>query len=512
MDANADPMIVQPRRPAPWGLALPPVALLLLLVVGAFRGYSGEVMTIWVLGTVTLALGLVPIAINNSLPRGRGHVLIGFLALIYAAYFGMPALVRYAPEGGNAVPGSMGDQFVVAADVVNAQWIALLGLVALLIAYVNPLLGSALRRLPPLRHDWPTSTTTIVATGMLAVGWAFTLVLAGAASESGLGSGFSSTLSSAQLFALILLVREWEVRRNRGMLIALAILVPIATLFGALTGSKREALNAVAIVVITRMVIKETIGWKWVVLGVLGIAILYPFNRYYQDYLIGGARTSAVEALANPVRIVTSLSRFVAEASIGDLLEEGLDATALRIDGLGVTSVIVRETPQIVPYQNGRTVALIFIAPIPRALWPGKPDFTVGQWVTDAYSHGLDTRTAPTQVGELYFNFGWLGVLGGMLVLGTLIRVMSETMTGERATAASMLVAIVVLYYFCTKFESAIAKQYANVLFAVVPLLLLHGGLRALGMTEDRGLAEGNDEARPAASAGDRPLAVGLPE
>ena len=85
-------------------------------------------------------------------------------------------------------------------------------------------------------------------------------------------------------------------------------------------------------------------------------------------------------------------------------------------------------------------------------------------------------------------------------------------MTGERATAASMLVAIVVLYYFCTKFESAIAKQYANVLFAVVPLLLLHGGLRALGMTEDRGLAEGNDEARPAASAGDRPLAVGLPE
>ncbi|MCR9095933.1 MAG: O-antigen polysaccharide polymerase Wzy family protein [bacterium] len=511
MDANDAPMLARERRPALWGLGLPPIVLFVLLIIGAARGYSGDVMTIWVLGTVTLSLGLIPIAVNNSLPRGRGHVLIAFLALIYGGYFGMPALVRYAPEGGNAVPGSMGDQFVVAQDVVSAQWIALMGLVALLLAYANPALGAAIRRLPPLRHDWPTGTTTAVATGMLVVGWAFTVVLAAAASSSGLGSGFSSTLSSAQLFALILLVREWELRRNRGMLIALLVLVPIATIFGALTGSKREALNAVAIVVITRMVIKETIGWRWVVLGVLGIAILYPFNRYYQDYLIGGARTSAVEALADPGRIVNSLSRFVAESNVFDLLEEGLDATALRIDGLGVTSVIVRETPGLVPYQNGRTIALIFVAPIPRAIWPDKPEFTVGQWVTDTYSHGLDTRTAPTQIGELYFNFGWVGVLVGMLVLGSLMRVMSEALTGEHATAASMLVSIVVIYYFCTKFESAIAKQYSNVLFAVVPLILVHAAIRILGMSEERSLVRGSTGSSTASPA-DGPLAVSYPE
>lgn len=510
MDANDAQMLAPDRRPALWGLALPPVVLFALLFVAAARGYHGDVMTIWVLGAATLAIGLVPIAINNSLPRGRGHVIIAFLSLIYAAYFGVPALVRYAPEGGAAVPGSMGDQFVVAGDVISAQWIALFGLVVLLMAYANPMLGSVLRRLPPLRHDWPTSTTSIIAGGMLVVGWAFTLVLASAASASGLGSGFSSTLSSAQIFALILLVREWELRRTRSMLIALVILIPLATIFGAATGSKREALNAVAIVVITRMVIKETIGWKWVVAGVLGIALLYPFNRYYQDYLIGGARASAVEALADPGRIVNSLGRFVAESNVADLLEEGLDATALRIDGLGVTSVIVRETPGLVPYQRGRTIALIFLAPIPRAIWPDKPEFTVGQWVTDNYSHGLDTRTAPTQIGELYFNFGWMGVMGGMLVLGTLIRLMSQALTGRNATAASMMVAIVVLYYFCTKFESAIAKQYANVLFAVVPLILIHAAVRALGMSEERSDTTGEPSADH--STGDRPLAVGWAE
>lgn len=469
------------RAASRWGLALPPALLLVMLIYGAIKGYSGDNFIVFALGVATLALGFLPVAINNSFNWPRGHVLISLLALVYAGYFGIPAIVRYAPVSGGVVPGSMGDRLVMPSEVIDAQVVALVGFISLIAAYANPLLARIRSRSKSPEWDWTPRTTMLIALGMLGMGWAISLLQSSSSSTDIFGTGFISTLASAQIFGLIPLVLLWHRYRFTSALTMLAIIVPISMLFGFLTGSKREALNAIAIVFLTLMVLRGRFGWRWILLGILGLSLLYPLNRYYQDYLIGDSRTSAVEVLVNPQRIVSALARFVSESSVSDLLDEGLESTALRIDGLGVTAVIIGDTPNLVPFQNGRTLALFFIAPIPRAFWPGKPNFTVGQWVTDNYSHGLDTRTAPTQIGEFYFNFGVTAVILGMALLGTVLRVINDAFVGPDITSPALLIVVVVIYYLCTKFESGVAKQYANILFAAGPILVVHVAARMLG-------------------------------
>ena len=78
------------------------------------------------------------------------------------------------------------------------------------------------------------------------------------------------------------------------------------------------------------------------------------------------------------------------------------------------------------------------------------------------------------------------GVILGMLFLGTVIRILNNSFVGPRATAPSIMVVIVAIYYLCVSFESAVAKVYANIMFAAVPLLLVHVVLRQMGACYDR--------------------------
>ncbi|HSV45690.1 MAG TPA: hypothetical protein VLJ58_07865 [Ramlibacter sp.] len=78
-----------------------------------------------------------------------------------------------------------------------------------------------------------------------------------------------------------------------------------------------------------------------------------------------------------------------------------------------------------VPFANGETVMSAFIALIPRALWPGKPEFGgSGDMVSDntGITFAEGTSVGAGQVLELYVNFAEWGVVIGFVVLGALIR------------------------------------------------------------------------------------------
>ena len=73
--------------------------------------------------------------------------------------------------------------------------------------------------------------------------------------------------------------------------------------------------------------------------------------------------------------------------------------------------------------QHGQTMTYIGYAFVPRVLWPSKPDVTRGAWF-DAYigqartSEEATTSLGMTAIGHLYWNFGMLGVVAGMLLIG----------------------------------------------------------------------------------------------
>ncbi len=83
------------------------------------------------------------------------------------------------------------------------------------------------------------------------------------------------------------------------------------------------------------------------------------------------------------------------------------------------TATIVDQTEKKDLFMYGESFAGAFIAPVPRILWPDKPLVRIGPLVAQMIlQYDNNSGAPPGAVGEFYMNFGWLGIFGGMLLLG----------------------------------------------------------------------------------------------
>jgi hypothetical protein len=82
-------------------------------------------------------------------------------------------------------------------------------------------------------------------------------------------------------------------------------------------------------------------------------------------------------------------------------------------------------------FLDGGTLDYLGVAFIPRALWPEKPTIAKGAWF--ALRIGQANVTPSGQIvnsinmtipGELYLNFGWMGVFVGLVLFGALIAIL----------------------------------------------------------------------------------------
>jgi hypothetical protein len=92
------------------------------------------------------------------------------------------------------------------------------------------------------------------------------------------------------------------------------------------------------------------------------------------------------------------------------------------------------------PYLHGASYSQILLFPIPRALWSGKPqgDITTLTAAFDPSHSGI----AFPEFGEMYANFGLVGVVVGSLVLAALIELLSMRLARSASIRESVLVAV----------------------------------------------------------------------
>lgn len=76
-------------------------------------------------------------------------------------------------------------------------------------------------------------------------------------------------------------------------------------------------------------------------------------------------------------------------------------------------------------FYEGRTFEYLRYAFIPRVLWPEKPKIALGAWYAMEIGQAVQMENGwynnsvnMTQAGELYLNFGWLGVIAGLPLFG----------------------------------------------------------------------------------------------
>jgi hypothetical protein len=109
----------------------------------------------------------------------------------------------------------------------------------------------------------------------------------------------------------------------------------------------------------------------------------------------------------------------------GSFVDSVIRPFVSRTAYIAVFSKVVEDTPERVPYWNGETYLPLFTSYIPRIFWPDKPNQLTGNQFGHRYGF-LDTNDFFTSINfpwivEMYANFGNLGVLIGMPLVGSFL-------------------------------------------------------------------------------------------
>jgi hypothetical protein len=165
---------------------------------------------------------------------------------------------------------------------------------------------------------------------------------------------------------------------------------------------------------------------RW--LPLLAIIAVLVYSAVFQVVnLTRGSGSEYSRSASNFTKITEAFGRWRGGAVIssGTSVTEQLDQFLNRQFDPTPVGFIVDQVRQG-GFLLGGTMTYAAYSFIPRIIWPDKPDVTRGGWFTFylGFSHSPDsstTSTGQTATGELYWNFGLSGVLGGMFLIGALL-------------------------------------------------------------------------------------------
>ena len=239
------------------------------------------------------------------------------------------------------------------------------------------------------------------------------------------GSLYSSALLALLGVALLIVLR---VRRCLTPLYTAVLYGTLALLFFLGVGT---AAGQIFVLLLT-CVLAVWIGGghipgRWVFIGVVGasfmVALRGTAGEQRQIIRRAGIRLSASQ---NAVMLLDMLHARTERDGVVEVVVSGFQATAQRSALLDLFTDVIRQTPEAVPYWGGETYKSLVGAFVPRFLWPGKPTKTVGYQFGHRY-HYLPEDYYNTTINmpflvEFYANFGVVGVLLGMLLVGAIYR------------------------------------------------------------------------------------------
>ncbi|WP_412063077.1 O-antigen polymerase [Rubrivirga sp. IMCC45206] len=160
----------------------------------------------------------------------------------------------------------------------------------------------------------------------------------------------------------------------------------------------------------------------------------------------------------------------------------GLDlAIELTVGGrhfldLTRTSHVIAGVPDKLRYQYGQTYFTWVTTPIPRSMWPEKPTLGSGPIIGPRIFGTSGSGVPPGLVGELYLNFGYIGIVFGAFVMGALLRFVHEQFRPYLPTpAGAVLYACVAIPLGWNAVTGDFSRMVVAALTDIVPVLVAIG-------------------------------------
>lgn len=370
--------------------------------------------------------------------KDRGIAFLPFFGGIYAVYYALPVFLMSEYQ----LPTARG-RVNLEAFVEPALVLAFVGLCLLLLGYYGPHHRLLARVVPKVNMQWKDLTSLRLLGGLVGIigtiGY-YTLVfipVPAAIRQATLFLADMSLLSIALLFILQLKGRLGPL----GGFFLWGLLLPARLLITVGVGIAAPALIVGLVLLMGHATLRRRLPWRTIAAGLVAafflLAVKGPFRAVtWARGTIG--EQPLVERLQVYGEIALNLATGEAlwYARAGELIMQ-------RVGHLLVLAEMVRQVPDEVPFWGGESLYPLLVKPIPRLIYPGKPQEVMGGTFGRRYellaSTDFTTSYNLPQLVELYIDFGTIGVLVGMFLLGVLYRLIQHVLVHSRMGIGGMV-------------------------------------------------------------------------
>lgn len=337
---------------------------------------------------------------------------------------------------------------------------------------------------PKSRFSTPSSAALLTTFGLSLVGIviAFSLGTYGYISDStavARASWFATILSVVGIvghFVLIATSVSYYATREPRLLRLLVVFATTEMIIGFVGGDKRISLLPLLFVLGAYVLARRRFPLVPIAIAtILVLVIVVPTNLRYREGVRGQtlSPSTALKATLDAPLVLEPAA--VAENAFGYV--------GSRFRSIDSVSLIVDQTPSTFPYASGEGYALLpAIAVVPRALWPDKPTLDAAGQFTNTYGQrpaSIRSATQITQIGDLYRNFGYIGVVAGLLCLGLLVGGVARAFQRYRSPRADVVyiyAAMTVIIYVDSDLPALLATASKTLPFAALTAWLLLPG------------------------------------
>ncbi len=241
-----------------------------------------------------------------------------------------------------------------------------------------------------------------------------------------LGSTVGYLLQDLGPAAACLYAASWKSGLKEAWL-KIAVLVPVTVALGVVQGgggSKMGFLNALIPLTWFLLLDKKRRRLFFAVCPVLAVIFIYLVTP-----VVTTTRLNYGNDHVTASGLLTTAERDIPDAFSRDpqgYMRDWTDQFAYRlfIEPIAVGYIVTRVEGE--GYTGGSTMSYVLWGAIPRFFWEDKPVVNRGQWFTSNLGFSLTaeaatTSTGMTSPGELYWNFGWRGGAGVMILMGYMI-------------------------------------------------------------------------------------------
>jgi hypothetical protein len=427
------------------------------------------------------ALCTVPVLVLDRF-NGR-YLLLGILLFFYFLFFGMLDLIT-------VLLGGQADAVAGPDASGTAEWGILSGAVCILVGYLCSARSVRAVQGTHAGADWPESAVFFLGLLLWVIGVVsmvyFAVYVVPEKTIAAAGRGFAMMGPVLTFIVMLghlvaplgLLILAYGYARYRSMLWFVTMLgvTFVMILVAFVTDIRGYAVIAPAMIMVALTLTDNKVPRMWILGTAVMIAVIFPVLTAYRIEITGERGLTREQAVHNLDKVIEAVLAYRERLTEGRRVA-GSQTVFERLSLKGNVELAFEHTGVDRPFQNGATLVAVPLAFIPRLIWPDKPDVPTGQLFNHEFVRGgsADTYISPSHLGELYWNFGWPGLLVGLTFIGALLGlVAAKCCMAEHASVTRLLVLLVTVYYLCMGFEGAMSVSYILWLRSLAFIGILH--------------------------------------